>query len=63
MSDVLPLRRTRFLTRAAGRLTSRNRRPVAEKSDRHSSSRSLAPIEGISKRKGSNLDASIEARS
>jgi hypothetical protein len=28
MSDVLPLRRTRFLTRAAGRLTSRNHRPL-----------------------------------
>jgi hypothetical protein len=28
MSDVLPLRRTRFLTRGAGRLTSRNHRPV-----------------------------------
>jgi hypothetical protein len=28
MSDALPLRRTRFLTRAAGRLTSRNHRPV-----------------------------------
>ena len=28
MSDLLPLRRTRFLTRAAGRLTSRNHRPV-----------------------------------
>jgi hypothetical protein len=28
MSDVLPLRRTRFLTRPPGRLTLRNRRPV-----------------------------------
>jgi hypothetical protein len=26
MSDVLPLRRTRFFTRAVGRLTSRNHR-------------------------------------
>jgi hypothetical protein len=29
MSDVLPLGRTRFLTRAAGRLTSRNHRRVS----------------------------------
>jgi hypothetical protein len=28
MSDVLPFRRTRFFTRAAGRLTSRNHRPL-----------------------------------
>jgi hypothetical protein len=28
MSDVLPLRSTRFLTRAAGRLTLRNHRAV-----------------------------------
>ena len=38
-------------------------RPREAKSDRHASSRSLPPIEGISERKGSNLDASIEARS
>jgi hypothetical protein len=37
--------------------------PREVKSDGHASSRSLAPIEGISKRKGSNLDASVEARS